>query len=144
MPRWGNYQPSQFPREWTGLPVDKRRWHIVGGAKRAEAIDCIQGQLDAFRVGDGVAAGSFMRQRKGKRFPSQLFLNRILEMAPEFGSSRSASFGPVWIDKEGQHADVFVKVVGENGKPAQGTYKLIRQEGVYRVAGLRGGGWMGE
>lgn len=116
----------------------------MGGTKRGAAIGCIQGQLDAFRAGDGVAASSFMRQRKSKRFPSRLFQDRIKEMAPEFGYSRSASYGPVWTDKEGQHADVFVKVVGEDGKLAQGTYKLIRQEGVYRVAGLSGGGWMGE
>ena len=144
MPRWGNNQPYQFPREWTGLPVDKGSWHIVEGAQRAEAIDCIQGQLDAFRVGDCVAAGSFMRQRKGRRFPARLFQDRIEEMAPEFGRSRSASYGPVWADKEGQHADVFVKVVGENGKLAQGTYKLVRQEAAYRVAGLGGGGWVGK
>ena len=142
--RQGKYRPNQFPPGWIGLPVDKRSWHIVGGSKREAVIDCIQGQLDAFRAGDGVAASSFMRQRKGQHFPSQLFQERIQEMAPEFGRSRSASYGPVWTDKEGQHADVFVKVVGEDGKLAGGTYKLVRQEGVYRVAGLRDGGWMGE
>ena len=144
MPQWGNYPPNQYPLEWTGLPVDKRSWHIAEGARRVAAIDCIQGQLNAFRAGDSVAAISFMRRQKDRHFPPQLFQDRIQEMAPEFGHSRSASYGPVWTDREGQHADVFVQVVGENGELARGTYKLIRQDGVYRVAGLRGGGWMGE
>ena len=144
MPRWRGYRQSQLPPELIGLPVDKRTWHIAREETRAAVVHCIQGQLDAFRAGDSVAAMSFMRHRKDRHFPPQMFEDRIQEMAPEFGHARMAEYGPVWTDKGGRHADVFVNVVGENGRLAQGTYKLIRQDGVYRVAGLEGGGWMGE
>ncbi len=144
MPQWGNYRHGQLPPEWIGLPADKRTWHIAGGETRAAVVYCIQSQLDAFRAGDGVTALSFMRSRRDWHFSPQMFEDRIQEMAPEFGHAHRVNYGPVWIDKSGQHADVFVKVMGENGKSAQGTYKLVRQDGVYRVAGPDGGGWMGD
>lgn len=138
------YQPDFSPPEMTGQPVDEHTWHIVTGARRVAVIHCIQGQLVAFRAGDAETAVSFMRHRPARHFPAQFFQARIEELYPEFGHARTVVYGPVWMDRSGQHADTRVKVEGDNGKSAAGTYKLVRQDGVYRVAGLRGGGWMGE
>ena len=44
------------------------------------------------------------------------------------------------MDTARQHAYVLVIVEGQNGFQAQGYYFLLREDGVYRVAGVRGGG----
>ena len=132
---------EQIPPAFLGEPVDRRTWHVVGGAERRDVISSIQGQLDALRAGDAATVMRFQSRSLRERFPSpEAFVQMVQAHYPEFGHCRSARFGPVWTDTDGQHADVAVTVRGEDGLLAQGEYEMIRGRDAYRVAGVQGGG----
>lgn len=141
-PRQGGFLPPSFPPGLIGLPVETNTWHVMKGVGRASVIAPIQGQLAAFGKNDAVKAVSYQRRGLFRRFTPDEFLDRIQEQAPAFAHCRVARFGAVWADPDRQHADVRVSVDGEDGREAEGLYEMVRQNGAYRVAGFRGGGWM--
>lgn len=68
-----------------------------------------------------------------------MFVQSITRGYPEFGHARSATLGPVLMDATGDRAQVIVTVRGQNGRLARGYYRLIREEGGFKVAGVSGG-----
>ena len=132
--------PPSFPPALTGLPVDVGSWHVLKGREREGVVMPIREQLVALENGDEKAA---RYQRRGPfRFTPMEFMERVEAQSNVFARSRSARFGTVWADRDGQHADVRVVVQGDGGQKGEGLYEMVRQDGVYRVAGFRGGGWM--
>ena len=132
--------PGQEEPDNPGQPVEPKTWHIATGSARRAALMTIGSQLAAIRAGD--ADGAWFYQSRGlhRNFPSaQDFVSSIKRGYPEFGDSKSASYGPVWMDPTGDHADVTVTVRGRNGRLARGYYQLVRENGNYRVASVAGG-----
>ena len=124
-----------------GRAVDQRTWHIANGVGRSLVIASIQDQLNGLRGGDAQEAVKYQSRRLRRNFSSpEAFLQMIQTHYPEFGHCRAARYGPVWADPTGQYADVIVTVRGENDLLARGDYLMVREDGLYRVAGVSGGG----
>ena len=131
---------EQFPPDFLGPDGDKLLWHTADRAESKPVLAAIQGQLDAFRAGNARQAMQYQSEGLRRNFPSpEAFLAMIRSHYPEFGQCRSAEFGPVLMDTARQHAYVLVIVEGKDGFQAQGYYFLLREGGVYRVAGVQGG-----
>ena len=114
--------------------------HVAGGAARRAVLDTVLGQLAALRAGDADKALSYQSRGLRRNFGSAAqFTRMIVTHYPEFGRSRAADCGPVLTDPTGRYATVVVTVTGEDGRRARGYYQLLREDGVYRVAGVVGG-----
>ena len=121
-------------------PVWDTRQPASPAARRAVTA-AIGSQLAAIRAGDADRAWFYQSRGLRSNFASpQAFQQEISRHFPEFGHARAAEFGPVWTDKTERYAGVMVTVRGENGGRARGYYRLVREEGGYKVAGVRGGG----
>ena len=119
---------------------DPNVWHVETGAVKKAVTGSIQAQLTAIRTGDANKAIFYQSSGLRRNFatPKQ-FVQSITRYYPEFGHSRSAEFGPVWVDKTGNYAEVVVTSRGENGQRARGYYMMVQEDGVFRVAGVGGG-----
>lgn len=123
-----------------GQPDDPKTWHVATGPARREVLDTVLGQLAAIRTGDADRAWFYQSRGLRRNFLSpKQFEEMIAARHPEFGHSRSAQCGPVWTDATGRQATVVVTALGENGRRARGYYRLIREEGGYKIAGVGGG-----
>ena len=109
-----------------------------GGA--GAALAAVTAQLAAIRAGDADRAWFYQSRGLHNNFGSaQQFEQMIQRGYPEFGHCRSAAFSPVQVDQTGDQAAVIVTVLGENGRRARGFYRLIREDGGYKIAGVGGG-----
>jgi hypothetical protein len=119
---------------------DPNVWHVATGAVTKAVTGSIQAQLTAIRTGDATKAIFYQSSGLRRHFATpQQFVQNITHYYPEFGHSRSAEFGPVWVDKTGNYAEVVVTSRGENGQRARGYYLMIQEDGIFRVAGVGGG-----
>lgn len=140
-PQKADESQEQIPPAFLGQPVDPLTWHVATGPERQPVLRSIQGQLAAFRANDSGQAMFYQSRGLRRNFQSAAAFTKIIRSRyPEFGHCRSAQFGPVWLDAAHQHADVTVTVQGEDGYLARGAYWLVRENGLYRVAGVEGGG----
>lgn len=133
----GEGRARAFENQLAGRPgahvADERTGRAIVGA--------IRGQLTAFRAADGSKAMSYQSRGLRRGFGSpQGFVEGIRHGYPEFGDSTAVRFAPVWVDGAGRFAEVVVTVRGANGRQARGDYEMVKEDGVYRVAGVRGGG----
>jgi hypothetical protein len=120
---------------------DPNIWHVETGAVKKAVTGSIQAQLVAIRAGDANKAIYYQSSGLRRHFATpQQFVQSITRNYPEFGHSRSAEFGPVWVDKTGNYAQLVVTSRGENGRRARGYYLMVREDGVFRVSGVEGGG----
>ena len=114
--------------------------HTATGPVQKAVIHSITAQLAAIRAGDADKAIFYQSTGLRRNFPTpQAFVQSITIHYPEFGHSRSAQFGPMVMDTTADHAAVAVTVLGENGRWARGDYRMVKEEGVYKVAGVLGG-----
>lgn len=115
-------------------------FRVTSGRTRRDVVAVIGDQLAAIRAGDADRAWSYQSRGLHRNFPSaQAFVAQISGSYPEFGRSKSATYGPVWADQAGTYAEVAVTVRGQNGRLAPAHYLLIREDGGYKVAGVMGG-----
>jgi len=120
--------------------LDPKTWHVAAGPARRAALAAVTAQLAAIRAGDADRAWFYQSRGLHNNFASaQQFEQMIQRGYPEFGHCRSAVFSPVWVNKTGDQAAVIVTVLGENGRRARGFYRLIREDGGYKIAGVGGG-----
>ena len=127
-----------FGEEAHGFSPGMLDMHLAAPPIARQAHQAVQGQLKALHDGDGVAAISYQSHRMRERFNSPAQFEQMMDVQyPEFGHCRRALYGPVWTDKTQQFARADVIVVGENGHRARGEYFLIREDGQFKIGGVR-------
>ncbi len=131
------------PRPPSGLPRAGDHplgWRAAAGPTRAAVTAVIGDQLAAIRAGDADRAWSYQSRGLRRNFRSaQAFRSSIADHYPEFGHSRSVSYGPVWANPSETRAGVAVTVRGQNGRSAPAYYLLVKEDGGYKVASVYGG-----
>lgn len=116
---------------------DRRQFHVADSSTRRAVLGSIHGELDALRRGDADRAVSYQSRELRREFTRPAdFLSMVAARDPEFAHSKSASFSLVWADGDGDRAGVRVTVTGKDGHSAQHFYRMVREGGVYRVAGV--------
>lgn len=131
--------PALDVKKFAGTPAPTALPHKIGAVEKA-VIHSIKAQLAAIRTGDADKAMYYQSTGLRRNFASpQAFVQTIATHYPEFGHCRSADFSPVRIDPTGEHAVVVVTCLGEDGRRAQGYYIMVKENGVFRVAGVQGG-----
>lgn len=119
-----------------GAPVSP-----ASSAERAEAINSIQGQLDAFRNNDYAKAEYY--QSPMLRFSTgsvQRFQSMMQDEYPEFTNSARANFGEGQSMMGGEEVVIPVQVTGKNGITVNAVYTLQRgPDGIYRVMSVEVG-----
>lgn len=128
-----------FPMD-AGGPPGPQAWRVATGAGRRAALATINDQLAAIRAGDADRAWFYQSRGLRRHFSSaQAFVAMLGAQYPEFGHAASASFGPVLTSPAGNLAGVPVTVRGRNGHLALAYYMLVKEDGVYKIAGVDGG-----
>lgn len=126
-----------YAREY-GRSIDKTTWHVVGESMRRVVFSTIQSQLAAFRQGDNSKAFFYQtRSSRSQYHSAAIFVHSVLRSRPEFGHARRVQFGPLWMDPAQEFAGVTVTVQDENGRQARRDYKMLQEEGIYRIVSVQ-------
>lgn len=114
----------------TALPA------VADGAAPSPAIrSVIEGQIDAFRHGDGAAAYALAAPAIRQVFPSvDAFMGMVRRQYQPVYRPRSFAFGALLQSPNGPQQEVFV--VGPDGTPWIALYTLQRQpDGTWKING---------
>ena len=95
-------------------------------------------QLAAFRRGDWPTAVRYQSAALKRNFASAKAFETMMKTSyPQFVSSKSASFGRAF--SSGNWLEIEVKVTGSDGVVVDCVYQMVKENGVYHVAGVAGG-----
>lgn len=107
----------------------------IAAADRATARTLIEGQLDAFRRGDGAGAFGFASPHIRALFSTaDRFMAMVRDGYPALVDPQSVIFGELVEDPNGFVQTVYV--TGRDGKSYLALYSLVRQDdGSWRIDG---------
>ena len=107
----------------------------------AEAKTTIEGQLKAFKANNFIHASDFQAGGMHMQIGSpDAFRRMIMEGYPEFGNYRTVSYGNAQSSDNGEMLMVPIKLTGEDNITVMAAYLLRRENGIYKVQGVVGGG----
>lgn len=139
--RWHSGRAAASPKQFDTFEsrdVRPARSKEIQGAHRT-----IEGQLNAFKADDYIRAATFQSIMFKNRFRSpDDFREMIQRFYPEFSRYRTVKYDNIWASKEGDFLDVPVLLTGQDNITVKATYQLHRENGSYRIWGVRGGGHM--
>jgi hypothetical protein len=109
--------------------------------EREEAINTIQGQLDAFKHNDYVKASYYQSPlRRLDTGDPQDLRTMIVNQYPDFASYTKVKYGNALSEMNGAQVIVPISLTGKDGYVVNAIYMLVRgNDGVYRVTGVMGG-----
>ncbi len=128
-------------RLWAAMLVALGGAAAAGGAElkaskpevRKEIVAVIEGQLAAFRKGDGRQAYGFASEPLRAQKPVAVFLQIVRDSYPEVWSNTRGEVGIVRDD--GARARVVVQVYSESGDAGY-DYSLVREPAGWRIHGV--------
>lgn len=121
-------------RFWMGMPG----WHLASPAESALVHQAVAGQIAALKVGDGPKAWQYQSRSLRQRFSSPARLMQVVAgQYPEFLYPRDVKYEPVFTDKSGQTAHAAILLEDEHGHRAWDDYLLVREDGQFKVGGVR-------
>ena len=103
-------------------------------AVKVEIIEAIDGQLAAFRKNEVGRAFAYASTALQQQTPIRRFAALVRDGYPEIWASARAEYGLVRDD--GARATVTARVFVESGRSAVYDYVLVREDDVWRIAGV--------
>jgi hypothetical protein len=103
-------------------------------AVRTEIVEVIDGQLAAFRAKEVGRAYAYASTGLQQQTPIRRFAILVRDGYPEIWANARAEYGLVRDD--GVRATVTARVFGAEGESAAYDYVLVREEDVWRIAGV--------
>lgn len=103
-------------------------------AVRTEIVEVIDGQLAAFRTKEVGRAYAYASTGLQQQTPIRRFAILVRDGYPEIWANARAEYGLVRDD--GTRATVTARVFGEGGESAAYDYVLVRENEVWRIAGV--------
>jgi hypothetical protein len=103
-------------------------------AVRTEIVEVIDGQLAAFRAKEVGRAYAYASTGLQRQTPIRRFAILVRDGYPEIWANARAEYGLVRDD--GARATVTARVFSADGESAAYDYVLVREEDVWRIAGV--------
>lgn len=103
-------------------------------AVRTEIVEVIDGQLAAFRTKEVGRAYAYASTALQRQTPIRRFAILVRDGYPEIWTNARAEYGLVRDD--GTRATVTARVFGTGGESAAYDYVLVKEEDVWRIAGV--------
>lgn len=103
-------------------------------AVRTEIVEVIDGQLAAFRTKEVGRAYAYASTGLQRQTPIRRFAILVRDGYPEIWANSRAEYGLVRDD--GTRATVTARVFGAGGESAAYDYVLVREDEVWRIAGV--------
>lgn len=128
---------APVPAASQGLAVNTQTWRPATPDERRWAVGSVRGQLKAFGVDDYARAYSYQGSALQREMPSPASLRAMITKEyPEYAHARTVTFGEARADPTGQHVDVPLSVVGQNGVRSRALYMMVLEGTAYRVGGV--------
>ncbi len=121
-------------RFWMGM----EGWQPASPAASMLAREVVSGQIAALEAGDGPKVWGYGSRSLRQRFSSPAQLMQIIAgQSPEFMHPRRVIYKPVFTDKSGQMALAVIVLEDGNGNRVWDDYLLVREDGQFKVGGVR-------
>jgi hypothetical protein len=128
------------PNMQQGMPPGQAQWRAATAAERKAAITSVTAQLDAFRANDYGKAATYQSAGLRATFGSvAAFRKAITGSYPQFANYKQARFGAARADAKGTRVALPISLTGRDGVTVQALYLMVRENKLYRVAGVQGG-----
>jgi hypothetical protein len=120
---------------------EQRNWRLASDKERKEATASIMSQLTAFKKDDFQKAADFQSSSLRQMFrASGDFRNMIKTRYPAFCNYKKVTFGQAHsTGKDNPSVIVRIQLTGVNDEIVEATYRMIKEQGKYRVDSVRGG-----
>lgn len=122
----------------TAPKVAPPTWKPATLAQRAAAAASIRAQLDAFKRNDWTKAATYQSEGLRQQFGTVAQFRSVIERGyPQFAKSKSVAFDEA--RAVGNVVEIQVRLTGQDGVKLRAIYQMIKEKGLYRVAGVQGG-----
>ena len=113
----------------------------ASAAVRKAAAASITAQLKAFQENDYQKAEQYQSSNLKRNFTSVARFRQMMTTAyPEFAHYKSVRFNDARADPRSRHVWMQVTLIGQDGVTVRAVYMMVKEEGLYRVDGVMGGG----
>lgn len=137
-PRRVAQPPAPAPELESKPESEQKKWRLASASERADIARTIRAQLEAFRRDDWSEAVSHQSDGLKTNFASTEDFRRVIESNyPQFANYRSVEFRAIRIG--GKWAMAEIALMGQDGVRVSALYQMVRENGVYKVAGVSGG-----
>jgi hypothetical protein len=128
-------KPAKKPSSTKAAPLV---WKTATAAQRAEAAKSIRTQLDAFRADNWDKAITYQSSSLKRGFPSTQAFRQMMESSyPQFADYKTVEFGAA--RAAGPLVEIRVVLTGRDGVAVGAMYRMVKENGIYRVEGVEGG-----
>jgi len=120
------------------IPRPKIVWKQPSPAELKAAKTSIISQLEAFKKDDWAKASTYQSAALKGNFGSIANFQQVIEKQyPQFADYQKIDF--LQAQASGPHIQIAVKLTGRDGVKLDAVYMMVKENGIYRVAGVGGG-----
>ena len=114
-------------------------WKPATAAQRTAAAASIRAQLEAFKRNDWAKAATYQSQGLRRNFGTIAQFRAVIETNyPQFANYKSVAF--LQARALGDVVQIQTRLVGKDGVKLNAIYLMKKENGIYRVEGVQGGG----
>lgn len=114
-------------------------WKPATNAQRVAVAKSIRAQLDAFKRDDWAQAATFQSEELRRNFGTIAQFRATIETNyPQFANYKSVAFDQA--RALGERVEIQVRLTGQDGVKLRALYLMKKEQGIYRVEGVQGGG----